>query len=65
MESIIEWLKWAIATGPNFVTALVAVLTTLITLFMLVPGEQPEAFLRKVVDFLSRFSIKPKDDAKN
>ena len=35
-------------------TALVA----LIAFFELIPGEQPEKTLRKVVDFLTRFSRK-------
>lgn len=64
MEAIIEWLKWAVATGPNFVTALVAVLTALIALFMMIPGEEPEATLTKMVNFLSKFSLKKSDHPK-
>lgn len=38
--------------------AVTALLTALIGLFMLIPGEQPEKFLQGIVDFLSKFSKK-------
>ena len=61
MEKVLEILNWAIASGPNFIAALVAVLMALIALFAMIPGEQPEKFLQAVVDFLSKFSAKPKE----
>lgn len=61
MEKVLEILNWAIASGPNFISAVVAVLAALIALFALIPGEQPEKALQKVVDFLAKFSVKPKD----
>ena len=36
----------------------VAALTALIAVFMLIPGDQPEKALQKVVDFLAKFSRK-------
>lgn len=61
MEKVLEILNWAIASGPNFISAVVAVFAALIALFALVPGEQPEKALQKIVDFLAKFSVKPKD----
>lgn len=58
MDTVLQWLQWAIANGPNFVTALVSVLTAVIAVCLLIPGEQPEKFLQGVVDFLSKFSVK-------
>jgi hypothetical protein len=38
--------------------ALVALLSAVIAIASLIPGDEPEATLRKVVDFLSKFSRK-------
>lgn len=38
--------------------ALTALLTAVIAVASLIPGDEPEATLRKVVDFLSKFSRK-------
>lgn len=54
MEQVIEILQML----PVYLTALIGVLTALIGLFMLVPGEEPEKTLQKVVDFVTKFSKK-------
>lgn len=54
-------LSWVVASGPNLVTAILAVLVALIGVFSLIPGEQPDKALQAVVDFLSKFSLKKKD----
>jgi len=41
-----------------WVGALVALLTAVIAIASLIPGDEPEATLTKVVSFLSRFSRK-------
>jgi hypothetical protein len=41
-----------------WVGALVALLTAVIAVASLIPGDEPEATLQKVVDFLSKFSRK-------
>ena len=38
--------------------AITALLTAIIAIAQLIPGDQPEAFLQKVVDFISKFSRK-------
>ena len=38
--------------------ALVALLSAVIAIASLIPGDEPESTLRKVVDFLSKFSRK-------
>lgn len=38
--------------------ALVALLSAVIAVASLIPGDEPESTLRKVVDFLSKFSRK-------
>lgn len=56
MENIInfvasqDWLAW--------VGAVTALLTAVIAVCQLIPGDQPEKSLQAVVDFLSRFSRK-------
>ena len=43
---------------PEYITALVAVLVALIAFFALIPGEQPEKALQKVVDVIAKLSKK-------
>lgn len=43
---------------PAYLAAIVGVLTAVIGLCMLIPGDQPEKALQKVVDFLAKFSKK-------
>lgn len=38
--------------------AITALLGAVIAIAQLIPGDQPEAFLQKVVDFLAKFSRK-------
>jgi hypothetical protein len=50
---IIGSLNWLEIIG-----ATTTLLVTLIAVFELVPGDQPEKFLKAVVQFLARFSRK-------
>lgn len=61
MDKALQLIKALIEHGPVYVSALVAVLSALVALFMLIPGEQPEKSLQKIVDLLARFSAKKKD----
>lgn len=54
MDTVAEILKQA----PMVLTAVVAILTALVSLFLLIPGEQPEKFLKSAADFLAKFSRK-------
>lgn len=58
MEKIIVLSTWLTTEGPKLLTTTVAALTALIAVFMLIPGDQPEKALQKVVDFLAKFSRK-------
>jgi len=59
MEKVLVVIKVIIEQGPAYLGAIVAVLSALAALFMLIPGEQPEKTLYKIVDFLAKFSKKP------
>lgn len=54
MQTIIALLGQA---GP-ILGAVTAVITALITLFLIIPGDQPEKSLQSVLDFLKKFSLK-------
>ena len=58
MDLVLQIIAWATANGPQFVSALVAFLSALISVCLLIPGEQPEKFLQGIVDFLAKFSKK-------
>lgn len=47
-----------LAALPKILVAFVALLTAAVGFFMLIPGEQPEKFLQKVLDFIQKFSRK-------
>lgn len=57
MATVMTWLQWAIASGPNLISAVVAVLSAMIALALLIPGDQPEKALQSAVDFLKKFSL--------
>ena len=58
MEQVLPAIQQVIEKLPLYIAALVGVLTALIGFFMLIPGEQPEKALQKVLDVLTKFSRK-------
>ena len=58
MEQVVAVGEWLVLFGPDVVAAVVAVLTGVIGIAMLIPGEEPEATLKKVADWLAQFSRK-------
>ncbi len=50
--------KFIFENGPALIAGVVAVLSGLIAIFMIIPGEQPEKALQGIVDFLTKFSKK-------
>lgn len=58
MEQAIEAVKVVIEKGPEILSAVVALLSGIIAVAMLIPGEQPEKALKSVVEFLAKFSKK-------
>lgn len=50
--------NFIVAHYAELISALVAVLTALIAVFAIIPGDQPEKALQGVVDFISKFSVK-------
>jgi len=53
-----EIASWLLLNWAQVIGYVAAILTSLIGIFMLVPGEEPEATLRKIVDIISKFSFK-------
>jgi hypothetical protein len=58
MNELMAIVQIVIEKGPGIVAAVVGVLSALIALFMLIPGEQPEKALQAVVNLLAKFSKK-------
>ena len=58
MQAILEIGKWILDNYQAVLSALVAVVSALIALFLIIPGEQPEKALKSVADFLAKFSKK-------
>jgi len=58
MEKVLEIVKMVVQFGPEIVSGVVAILSGVIAIAMIVPGEQPEKALKGVVAFLEKFSKK-------
>lgn len=54
-------INYVLANWQSILSAIVALLSGLIAISLLIPGDQPEKALQGVVDFLSKFSVKPKE----
>lgn len=57
-QTVLDVIKWVVDNYQIVLTGFVGVLTGLIAIFMVVPGDQPEKFFQSVVDFISKFSKK-------
>lgn len=58
MEQVIAAGQWLVVFGPEVVAAIVAMLTGVIGIALLIPGEEPEKTLKAVADWLAQFSRK-------
>lgn len=58
MAEIMVWVNWAIASGPNLLAAIVSMLSAMIVVASLIPGDHPDKELQAAVDFLAKFSKK-------
>lgn len=58
MEKVIEAGQWLVLHGPDILGAVSALLSGVIAITLLIPGEQPEKALQAAVDFLKKFSKK-------
>jgi len=58
MEKVLEIVKMVVQFGPEIVSGVVGILSGVIAIAMIVPGEQPEKALKGVVAFLEKFSKK-------
>lgn len=58
MDKVLVAGQWLVAHGPEIVSAVAALLSGVIAVSLLIPGEQPEKALKSVVAFLEKFSKK-------
>lgn len=58
MASLIELVQWIIANGPIVVSGVIGILSGVIAIALLIPGEQPEKALQGIVEFLKKYSAK-------
>lgn len=59
MEQMMHVLQMIVERGPAVLSAIVGLLSAVIAVCLLIPGEQPEKALQAIVDFLKKFSRKP------
>ena len=56
MEELIKFIGMV----PEYILHLEAILLALIAFFMIIPGDQPEKTLQKIVDLIKKLSLKKK-----
>jgi hypothetical protein len=60
---ILSAIVAAIAANADvLLMGVIGLLSALVAISMAIPGDQPEKALQKAVDFLSKFSKKPKSE---
>lgn len=55
---LMQLLIMIMEKGPAILSAVIALLSAIIGLCLLIPGDQPEKALQAVVDFLAKLSRK-------
>jgi hypothetical protein len=58
METVVAIFTWIFTNYQTVISLVVGILTAIIALCLIIPGNEPETFLQKVVDFLAKFSKK-------
>lgn len=59
MATVMNIINWLIGHYQVIIASVIALLTALIAVFLMIPGEQPEKAMQGIVDFLTKFSKKP------
>lgn len=63
MAQIMPIVQWCLAHWVDVLHAVSALCGGLIAIFVLIPGDQPEATLQKIVDLIAKISVKPSQPA--
>lgn len=58
MDKLLPVINFISANLGAILNAVSGLLTAVIVIALMIPGEQPEKFLQSVVDFLQKFSKK-------
>jgi hypothetical protein len=58
LQPVIDVLAWFYVNYAAAVGSVTAALMALVTLFTLIPGEQPEKALSHVLEFIKKISVK-------
>jgi len=60
MENIINGAKFLMDNGPAMLASFIAFFGAAYSLALWIPGEQPDKFLKGILDFTKKFSKKKK-----
>ena len=60
MQHVLEIVKNVLANSDQYIGVATQLFTALIAVGMLLPGDFPEKQLQAIVDFIAKFSRKPK-----
>jgi hypothetical protein len=58
IQGIISVFAFILANYEVILASIVAICSAIIAIALLIPGEQPEKTLQKIVDFIAKFSRK-------
>lgn len=54
MDKCLRIINWIISNHKKVVTILITVLTAILSILILIPGDQGEATIQSVIDFLQK-----------
>ena len=58
MEKFMEVVNYLMLNGPAILSAVLGLLSAIVVIALMIPGEQPEKSLKRIIEFLEKFSKK-------
>ncbi len=60
MTTFLSIISFITTNYQVIITGILSILVGIIGIALVIPGDQPEKALQAIVDFLEKFSVKPK-----
>lgn len=60
MSTVMEIFKWLLENWSQLISAIIALMMAVIAFLMIIPGNQGEVILQKIVDFLKKITFNKK-----
>jgi hypothetical protein len=58
MDKVLQIFNFIATNYQAIISALIGILSSIVAIALMIPGDQPEKTLQSIVDFLAKFSKK-------